>query len=138
VFEAEVAARARIGASLSRRLQSAGIMSTPQLAAGNTSVYAQFTIQVGNRSAVQSALKEQGIPTAVHYPTLLCQQPAMNDCGNCAQRCQKGCGCSVAQRVSERVLSLPIHPCLSEANQELIVKAVAAAMGTSALHKATI
>ena len=138
VFEAEVAARGRIGASLSRRLQSAGITSTPQLVAGNTSVYAQYTIQVEHRSAVQEALKQRGIPTAVHYPTLLCQQPAMAGCGSCAQRCQQGCGCPVAQKVSARVLSLPMHPYLSEADQELIAKALAEAIGVGALHKATI
>ena len=128
VFEAEVEARIRLGASLSQQLQAAGITSAPQLSAANTSVYAQYTIQVEHRSAVQEALKQRGIPTAVHYPTLLCQQPAMNGCGNCAQRCQQGCGCSVAQIVSERVLSLPMHPYLSDADQERIVSAVSEAV----------
>lgn len=138
VFEAEVEARIRIGASLSRQLQAAGITSTPQLSAANTSVYAQYTIQVEHRSAVQEALKQQGIPTAVHYPTLLCQQPAMNGCGSCAQSCQQGCYCDVAQAVSQRVLSLPMHPYMSEVDQELIAKAVAAAIGVGAMYKATI
>jgi UDP-2-acetamido-2-deoxy-ribo-hexuluronate aminotransferase len=141
VFEAEVLARSYIGASLSSRLQSVGITSTPQLLAGNTSVYAQYTIQVEHRSAVQEALKQRGIPTAVHYPTLLCQQPAMNGCGNCAQRCQQGCGCSVAQIVSERVLSLPMHPYLSKAHQQRIVFAVSEAVAqavTQAASKITV
>jgi UDP-2-acetamido-2-deoxy-ribo-hexuluronate aminotransferase len=125
LFEAEVEARGRIGAALSSRLQAAGITSTPQLAPGNTSVYAQYTIQVDNRPAVQAALKERGIPTAVHYPTLLCQQPALAKQGPCAQHCQQGCGCPVAQAASERVLSLPMHPYLSEADQEQIAVAVA-------------
>jgi len=88
LFEAEVAARGRIGAELSARLREAGINSTPRLAPGNTSVYAQFTIEVENRAAVQAALKEQGIPTAVHYPTLLCQQPALAGQTPCAERCR--------------------------------------------------
>ncbi|MBM5799073.1 MAG: DegT/DnrJ/EryC1/StrS family aminotransferase, partial [Cyanobacteria bacterium K_Offshore_0m_m2_072] len=91
LFEVEVQARGRIGAALSSRLRAAGITSTPQLAPGNTSVYAQYTIQVDDRTAVQAALKEQGIPTAVHYPTLLCQQPALAGQGLCAQNCQQGC-----------------------------------------------
>jgi UDP-2-acetamido-2-deoxy-ribo-hexuluronate aminotransferase len=101
-------------------------------------MYAQYTIQVEHRTAVQEALKQRGIPTAVHYSTLLCQQPAINGCGSCAQRCQQGCGCPVAQTVSELVLSLPMHPYLSEVDQELVAKAVAAAMGFGALSKATI
>jgi UDP-2-acetamido-2-deoxy-ribo-hexuluronate aminotransferase len=128
VFAAEVEARGRIGAALSQKLQAAGIGSTPQLASGNTSVYAQFTIQVENRPAVHAALKAQGIPTAVHYPTLLCQQPALAGSGSCAQRCRQTCACPVAQAARERVLSLPMHPYLSEADQERIVAAVAAAV----------
>ena len=43
---------------------------------GNTSVYAH-TVQLDKRDDVQAALKQKGIPTVVHYPTLLCQQPAL-------------------------------------------------------------
>ena len=129
VFETEVKARGRIGEALSSKLQAAGITSTPQLAPGNTSVYAQFTIQVENRQAVQAALKEHGIPSAVHYPTLLCQQPALAGCGSCAQRCLQACRSLVAKATSERVLSLPMHPYLSEVDQERIATAVAMAVG---------
>jgi UDP-2-acetamido-2-deoxy-ribo-hexuluronate aminotransferase len=96
VFEAEVEARGGIGAGLSQKLQAADITSTPQLAPGNTSVYAQYTIQVENRPAVQASLKARGIPTAVHYPTLLCQQPALAEGSSCAQRCRQACGCPLA------------------------------------------
>jgi len=122
LFEAEVEARQRIGARYSKQLQAAGINSTPRLASGNTSVYAQYTIQVNDRPAVQAALQQKGIPTAVHYPTLLCQQPAIAGCG---KRCTATCGSPVAQRASERVLSLPMHPYLSEADQDRVVAALA-------------
>ena len=122
VFEAEVEARGRIGAALSAKLQAVGISSIPKLAPGNTSVYAQYTVQVDNRPATQAYLKEQGIPTAVHYPTLLCQQPALAGKGSCVQHCHQTCGCPVAQTASERVMSLPMHPYLSEADQERLVK----------------
>jgi len=128
LFEAEVEARGRIGVVLSSRLQAAGITTTPQLAPGNTSVYAQYTIQLDNRPAVQASLQEQGIPTAVHYPTLLCGQPALAGQGPCAQHCQQSCGCPVAQAASERVLSLPMHPYLSEEDQDRIAAAVAQAV----------
>jgi UDP-2-acetamido-2-deoxy-ribo-hexuluronate aminotransferase len=125
LFDSEVQARQRIGAAYSQKLQTAGITSTPKLASGNTSVYAQYTIQVEQRSAVQDALKQQGIPTAIHYPTLLCQQPAIAGCGD---RCSGSCGSPQAQRASERVLSLPMHPYLSDADQDRVVLAVAAAV----------
>jgi UDP-2-acetamido-2-deoxy-ribo-hexuluronate aminotransferase len=124
LFEAEVEARQRIGARYSQQLQAAGVRTTPQLAPGTTSVYAQYTIQVDHRQAVQDALMLQGIPTAVHYPTLLCQQPAIP---GCRERCGSTCGASVAKRASERVLSLPMHPYLSEADQDRVVAAVATA-----------
>ena len=53
-------------------------------------------MQVEQRAAVQAALKEQGIPTAVHYPTLLCQQLAL--------RCKHSSAVLVAIHLS---LSLP-------------------------------
>lgn len=127
VFEAEVEARGRIGAALSARLQVAGIKNIPQVVAGNTSVYAQFTIEIENRLAVQASLKEQGIPTAVDYPTLLCQQPALAGRGPCGEHCQSSCSCPVAKAASSRVLSLPFHPYLSDADLERIIAAIAVA-----------
>ena len=121
-FQQEVEARGRIGAAYSHKLNKTGISTTPQLAEGNTSVFAQYTVQVENRAVVQAALKEQGIPTAVHYPTLLCQQPALT-CQH--SRCRAGCHTPLAQAASERVLSLPMHPWLSDADQDRVVSALA-------------
>lgn len=125
LFDAEVQARQRVADRYNQRLQAAGISTTPHLAAGNSSVYAQYTVQVDNRPAVQDRLKQAGVPSAVHYPTLLCQQPAMAGCG---ERCSSGCGSPQAQRASERVLSLPMHPYLSDSDQDAVVAALAASL----------
>ena len=132
-FEQEVEARNRIGAAYSRKLQAGGVTSTPQLAPGNTSVYAQYTVQIEQRAEVQSILKFQGIPTAVHYPTLLCQQPALR-CEH--SRCSRGCVTSVAQVVSQRVMSLPMHPWLSEADQDRVVNALVTAIHQTSVSSA--
>ena len=124
-FAQEVEDRGHIGAAYSRKLQAAGITTKPQLAAGNTSVYAQYTVQVEQRAEVQAALKERGIPTAVHYPTLLCQQPALH-CMN--SRCSQGCHTPLAKAASERVLSLPMHPWLSDDDQDRVVSALVSAL----------
>ena len=121
-FQQEVEARGRIGAAYSHKLKATGISTIPQLAEGNTSVFAQYTVQVENRAAVQAALKDQGIPTAVHYPTLLCQQPALR-CQH--SHCSNGCHTPLALAASERVLSLPMHPWLSDADQDRVVSALA-------------
>ena len=125
LFDGEVASRQKIGERYSQCFQAAGVATTPYLASGNTSVYAQYTIEVENRAAVQEALKASGIPTAVHYPTLLCQQPALQGCGS---RCSGACTTPLAQRASERVMSLPMHPYLSPQDQDQVVAAVTAAL----------
>ena len=125
LFDREVASRQQIAERYTQCLKASGLSTTPYLAPGNTSVYAQYTIEVDNRDAVQEALKVSGIPTAVHYPTLLCQQPALHGCGS---RCSAGCATPFAQRASERVMSLPMHPYLSLQDQDQVVAAVTAAL----------
>ena len=122
LFESEVIARQHVAERYNRNLREVGVTSTPYLAPGNTSVYAQYTIQVASRPAVQEKLKQRGVPTAVHYPTLLCQQPALVGCG---ERCLASCGSPNAQFASERVLSLPMHPYLASEDQDSVVSALA-------------
>src|SRR5690554_1645433 len=74
----------------------------------NTSVYAQYTIQVDNRDQVQAKLNEAGIPTAVHYPIPLNKQPAVAD---------KNVQLLIGDAVAEKVMSLPMHPYMTEADQ---------------------
>jgi UDP-2-acetamido-2-deoxy-ribo-hexuluronate aminotransferase len=109
IFPAEVAARTRIGDGYTTILQD--IVTTPYIAPDNTSVYAQYTIQVDNRKSVLEKLKAQGIPTAVHYPIPLNLQPAFAHLNQTKGRFP------VAEKIAERVLSLPMHPYLSEAEQ---------------------
>ena len=124
-FAQEVEARGLIGSAYSRKLQAAGMTSTPKLAAGNTSVYAQYTVQVEQRAEVQAALKGMGIPTSVHYPTLLSQQPALRRVNS---RSSHGCHLPTAQVACERVMSLPMHPWLSDDDQDRVVDALANAI----------
>ncbi|WP_250395947.1 DegT/DnrJ/EryC1/StrS family aminotransferase [Synechococcus sp. MU1655] len=124
-FAREVKARGRIGAAYSSKLQAAGITSTPQLAEGNTSVYAQYTVQVDQRAQVQAALKERGVPTSVHYPTLLSQQPALRRVHSGSSQ---GWHTPLAQASSERVMSLPMHPWLSDDDQDRVVDSLSSAL----------
>jgi UDP-2-acetamido-2-deoxy-ribo-hexuluronate aminotransferase len=126
IFEDEVAARARIGARYTAMIadafhnetEPARQVTTPFLAPGCTSVYAQYTIEVTDRPKVEQALKAQGIPTAVHYPVPLNLQPVFADLG-------QGPGAfPVSDAAGRRVLSLPMHPYLTEAQQARIVKAL--------------
>ena len=89
---------------------------------GNTHVYAQYTIRVPNRDAVWPSSKEQGIPTAVYYPKCLHEQPVFAGCG------YKRGDFPVSEKASREVLSLPMHPFLTEADQDRVVAALKAAV----------
>lgn len=78
-FEWEAQERARIGARYSNALQNH--CAVPAVAAGNTHVYAQYTIRIPDRDAVADRLKAQGIPTAVYYPKCLHEQPVFAKLG---------------------------------------------------------
>lgn len=78
-------------------------------------VWAQFTVMVENRAAVQQALQAQGIPTAIHYPKPLHRQPAY---------ARPELSLPHAEAAAERVLSLPMSPDLSEAQQDEVIAAL--------------
>ncbi|QGU31782.1 DegT/DnrJ/EryC1/StrS family aminotransferase [Thermochromatium tepidum] len=131
IFPEEVESRARIGARYTELFQARGALGTdvggapvltPYVHPHNLSVYAQYTLQVEDREAVAAKLGEQGIPTAVHYPIPVSEQPVFH--GGLL-----GADYPVSAAVARRVLSLPMHPYLDEATQERIVAAVAKAAG---------
>jgi UDP-2-acetamido-2-deoxy-ribo-hexuluronate aminotransferase len=111
VFDSEVAARQRIAATYSDALAGIGI-TPPHVASDHSSVWAQYTIRVENRSTVQAALKAVGIPTAVYYPLPLHRQPAVEDAGVALPE---------SDRAAQEVMSLPFGPYLqAEALSEVI------------------
>ncbi len=122
-FAAEVEARGRIGARYSELLR--GACTVPEIAPGNTHVYAQYTIRVPNREAVAASLKEQGVPTAVYYPKCLHEQPVFASCG-----CKWG-DFPQSEKASREVISLPMHPFLNPQEQDKVVAAVKAALAAS-------
>jgi UDP-2-acetamido-2-deoxy-ribo-hexuluronate aminotransferase len=119
VFDREVEARQRVASRYESALST--VVRTPQVLPGNTSVYAQYTIEVDDRDGFVAALKQDGIPTAVHYPIPLNLQPAFADL-------QQGPGSFPnAEAAARRVVSLPMHPYLSDADQRVICERVLAA-----------
>jgi len=115
-FQWEVEQRGRIGARYTELLRN--VCAVPEIAPGNTHVYAQYTIRVPQRDQVGEKLKAKGIPTAVYYPKCLHEQPVFAGCGN------RYGDFPNAEKAALEVISLPMHPYLSEANQDEIVAAV--------------
>jgi UDP-2-acetamido-2-deoxy-ribo-hexuluronate aminotransferase len=114
IFHEEVELRNQIGSRYSDQLANVGGLLTPYIEPFNTSVYAQYTIQIEERDALQQVLKHAGIPTAVHYPITLDQQPAI-EAGeiNALQ---------TATICASKVMSLPMHPYLSGQDQDSVVR----------------
>ena len=117
-FEWEVQQRHEIGERYNQRLDQAGIARIQQRA-DRTSVYAQYTVMVPNREALQKRLAEAGIPTAVHYPVPLNEQPAYKHlcCPDCTP---------VAQQLAKRVMSLPMSAEITPEQQQHIVATLVA------------
>jgi UDP-2-acetamido-2-deoxy-ribo-hexuluronate aminotransferase len=115
-FEWEVRQRITIGSHYDALLASAPV-KTIKVRPDRTSVYAQYTIRVAERAKMEQKLKDRGIPTAVHYPLSLHQQPAYA-AGYAGQ------SYPVSEKLAREVLSLPMHADLDEAAQQRIVNAV--------------
>lgn len=113
IFEQEVAAREKIGARYSELLKD--VATVPYIEEKNSSVYAQYTVQVDDREQFTKKLNDAGIPTAVHYPIPLNKQPALK---------QENLNIPISDRLSERVVSLPMHPYLEYAEQKKVVESV--------------
>ena len=119
LLDQEIQQRQQVAERYTQLLNQAGINSTPHVAAGNTSAWAQYTVQVANREQVQARLQAAGIPTAVHYPIPLNKQPAVAD---------DSVQLPVGDAVAQRVMSLPMHPGLDVDMQASIVRALTSAM----------
>lgn len=81
-------------------------------------VYHQYTIRIqGGRGRIQERLAGRGIGTSVHYPVPVHRQLVYRDLGY-------DCSLPVAETASAEVLSLPVHPSVTDDDLELIAKEV--------------
>ena len=120
-FEWELARRRALGARYHQLL--AGLnLGLLAVRPDRDCVWGQYTVFVEQRERLQKALAEQGIPTAVHYPRPLHRQLAY-------QRFAPEGGCPVSERLADTVMSLPLSPDLTEADQDRVVAALAQLLG---------
>jgi UDP-2-acetamido-2-deoxy-ribo-hexuluronate aminotransferase len=112
VFEEEILAREKLAQYYDNRLGNHVVL--PGRQDGYQSAWAQYTIQLENRDEVAASLKEMGIPTAIYYPLPMHLQSAYAKFGN-------GIGSlPVSELLSNTVLSLPMHPYMSEGTADTI------------------
>lgn len=117
ILEGELQLRQHVADRYAVLLSDIGI-AAPHIEDGNVSAWAQYTVQVENRDAVQEFLKSKGIPTAVHYPIPLNRQPAVKD---------DNANLPVGDAIATKVMSLPMHPYLNAADQQFICESLSAA-----------
>ena len=97
-------------------LEAHGVV-IPRLKTGRTSAWAQYTLQVPQRTALQAHLQAQGVPTSVHYPRTMADQPAYEKYG-------RRLNIEVSRQMANCVMSLPMYPDMSDEIQERIIAAV--------------
>src|SRR5712671_7001927 len=123
IFPDEIVARDRIARRYSAAL--ADVATVPRVAAGSTSVWAQYTLRLeaGRRDGLAAALRQQGIPTAIYYAKPVHVQEAYK-----RFPVAEG-GLAVSERLADEVISLPMHAYLDEPTQDRIIGAVRRALG---------
>lgn len=115
-FDWEIERRREIGARYNSLIDSTHlgrVMQRPD----RTSVFAQYTLFADDRDALQTALSDRGVPTAVHYPVPLNEQPAYRDL--CPPRITP-----ISSGAAKRVISLPMSADLTVEQQHAIVEAI--------------
>src|SRR5262249_3564399 len=123
IFDDEIAVRNEVAERYSRGLGN--VVTVPHLAAGCTSIWAQYTIRLPrgvDRAGFAAALNAKGVPTAIYYPKSMHQQTAYWDFP-----AAEG-GRPASERLSADVISLPMHAYLDEPTQERVIAAVRSAV----------
>lgn len=116
LFPREISLRQQVARRYDQLL--AGLVKTPWVAVDNTSVYAQYTIEVPERATFQQQMQALGVPTMVHYPIAIHQQQVLSHLGY-----QTG-DFPHAEKASHHVVSLPMNAYLSAEEQQHVVAAV--------------
>ena len=120
VFEEELSRRERIARMYDQRLGNA--VTIPARVADSASAWAIYAILLPDgaaRTRMQAGLAAAGVPSAIYYPKSLHQQPAY-------AQAHDGTSLPVSEDLATRIMALPIHPDLSDADVDRICLAVLA------------
>jgi len=124
-FDWEVQRRIEVGLNYSRLIGELTGISLLRVKEERTNVYAQYSVLAERRELTIAVLKQNGIPTAVHYPQPLHLQPAYKDDHAPGEFV-------VAESAAKRVLSLPMHAELDASTQMRVVRTLRQALTATA------
>lgn len=115
--------RRALAARYTELLTDAPRIGLPSTMDGNEHAWHLYVVQVAERDAVVARLADAGVHAGVHYPRPWYLSPAY--------RSTDAPSCPVAEAATARILSLPIHPHLTDADQERVVAALIEAVARS-------
>ena len=115
ILNTEIAARDTLAKKYSAELGLDNRWTCPEILDENRSAWAQYTLKVSDRDDFRQKLDRAGIPTAVHYPLPLNKQPAVQDLNAVLH---------YGDKMSDEVVSLPMHAYMTEATFEQITNAI--------------
>jgi UDP-2-acetamido-2-deoxy-ribo-hexuluronate aminotransferase len=124
-FDWEIERRLERGARYAERLRELDGVRLLSVRDDRDCVWAQYTVFVEDRATVQAALAQRGVPTAVHYPRPLHQQPAY-------ARFAPAAPMAASEAAAARVLSLPLSADITDVQQDQVLAALAAALTSAA------
>lgn len=132
IFPDEIARRQAVAERYTNKLHS--VFSVPEVATNCSSVWAQYTLKLASRDVrarLQSKLKSAGVPTAVYYPKPLPYQNAYKEYVIAGQHFTN------AEKLSDTVLSLPMHPYLNVGEQNTVIDNALSFANEEVLENAT-
>lgn len=120
IFPDEVEARQKVAYRYAEKLAGSGLV-TPTVPEGCLSVWAQYSVLAESgehRDALQAKCKNVGVPTAIYYPLPLHLQQAYSYLG------YKAGDMPVSEDAGSRIFALPMHPYMSETDQDAVCAAL--------------
>ena len=113
-FEQEINKRQEVAKRYDEGLDGLDLI-LPKIKRDRTSVYAQYSVRAKKRNDLTDTLKQEGIPTAIHYPTPLFAQEAFSRFGYRAE------DFPISTAVSKEIFSLPMSPFLKSEDQKRVI-----------------
>ena len=122
LFEAEIISRQKIARNYDLKIKEKSKLkgleiTVPSISKDNESVFAQYTIKTKYRDKVIESMKKSQIPYAINYPMPIYRQKAYTSEMAKVE-------CKNAEKICSEVISLPMHPYLTEEDQDRVIEAI--------------
>ena len=115
ILDKEIEARELLASKYGEIFSSINEIDAVKILPGNKSAWAQYTIKTSRRDRIINKLNQCGVPTAVHYPMPLNEQPAVSS---------PDLNLPIGTELSKKVLSIPMHAYMTTQNFDVIARTI--------------